>query len=115
MNNNQAMQTDQLPKEFRHCRSRIMYIENKSEGLEGSARIGRVFFSKSGKTLYYQGMKFQSLKGNGFKANYYEIDSGAEYWISGPRKDQHDRLYGGNRGVQIDDDVIDEYREYLRT
>ena len=92
-----------------------MYIENKSDGLEGSARIGRVYFSKTGKTLYYQGMKFQSLKGKGFKANYYEIDSGAEYWISGPRKDQDDRLYGGNRGVQVDDDVIDECRKYLRS
>jgi len=32
--------------------SRIMYIENKSSGLSGPARIGRVTFSKSGKTVY---------------------------------------------------------------
>ncbi len=38
-----------LPKEFRLPRSRIMYIEAKSEGLEGDAVIGRVYFSKSGK------------------------------------------------------------------
>jgi hypothetical protein len=49
-------------------KSRIMYIENKSDGLSGPARIGRVIFSKSGKTLYYQGKSFQSLKGSGFTA-----------------------------------------------
>ena len=62
---------DDLPNEFRLSRSKIMYIEDKSEGLEGAARIGRVYFSKTGKTLYYRGMKFQSLKGSGFKANYF--------------------------------------------
>lgn len=104
-----------LPKEFNKSRSRIMYIEDKSSGLEGSARIGRVYFSKSGKTLYYKGLKFQSLKGNGFKANYFEVDSGDEYWISGPRKDQNDRLYGGNRGVEIDEDVYKEYQAIIKS
>lgn len=101
------------PKEYKIERSRIMYIENKSYGLEGDARIGRVYFSKSGKTLYYKGLKFQSLKGSGFKSNYYEVESLDEYWISGPRKDQNDRLYGGNRGVVIDDDVLDEYQKII--
>lgn len=104
---------DQLPSEFKLARSKIMYIEDKSSGLEGDARIGRVFFSKSGKTLYYNGLRFRSLKGSGFKANYFETDSGNHYWISGPRKDQNDRLYGGNQGVQIDSDVYEEYLEYL--
>ena len=100
---------EQMPSEFKISRSRIMYIENKSGGLEGRAVIGRVYFSKSGKTLYYKGAKFRSLKGSGFKANYFEINSEDEYWISGPRKDQNNRLYGGNAGVEIDDDVRDEY------
>jgi hypothetical protein len=105
---------DQLPAEFRLARSRIMYVESKATGLEGPARIGRVFFSKSGKTLYYRGLRFQSLKGHGFKANYFELASGDHYWISGPRRDKDDRLYGGSRGVLIDDDVRVEYQSYLR-
>jgi len=34
---------------------RIMYIECKAGGLTGGARIGRVTFSKTGRTLYYRG------------------------------------------------------------
>ncbi|WP_263081310.1 1-deoxy-D-xylulose-5-phosphate synthase [Endozoicomonas sp. Mp262] len=102
-----------VPSEFKLSRSRIMYIEDKSEGLEGDARIGRVYSSKSGKTLYYRGKKFQSLKGSGFKANYFDVESGHHYWISGPRKDQNDRLYGGNKGVEIDKDVYEEYLQYI--
>ncbi|MAB56884.1 hypothetical protein [Aequorivita vladivostokensis] len=106
--------SEELPKEFRLSKSRIMYIENKSEGLEGDARIGRVYFSKTGRTLYYKGRKFQSLKGNGFKSNYFDVESGDEFWISGPRKDKSDRLYGGNLNVEIDSDVLGEYKEYIK-
>lgn len=37
-----------LPSEFKLSRSKIMYIEEKSSGLEGNARIGRVYLSKTG-------------------------------------------------------------------
>lgn len=108
-------QDEELPSEFKLSKSKIMYIENKSAGLEGEARIGRMYLSKSGKTYYYRELKFQSLKGSGFKANYFETESGDHYWISGPRKDQSDRLYGGNQGVIVDNDVQDEYNEYINT
>lgn len=86
-----------------------MYIESKVGGLVGPAVIGRVFFSKSGRTLYYKGLTFQSLKGTGYKANYFEVATGDHYWISGPRRDRNDQLYGGSNGVTVDDDVWDEY------
>lgn len=103
----------QIPEAFKSARSRIMYIEDKSEGLNGPARIGRVYFSKSGKSLYYRGQIFQSLKGSGFKANYFDIETGDHFWISGPRKDQNDRLYGGFRDVVIDEDVREDYQLLL--
>jgi hypothetical protein len=93
---------------------RIMYIESKASGLTGPARIGRVTFSKTGKTVYYQGRTFQSLKGAGFKANFYDVASGESYWISGPRKDGADRLYGERTGVEIDPDVRLEYWRDIR-
>ena len=105
---------EELPKEFKLERSRIMYIEDKSTDIEGSARIGRVYFSKSGKPLYYRGRKFRSLKGSGFKANYFDVDSGDEFWISGPKKDRNDRLYGGQVGVVIDADVKEDYAKLIK-
>ena len=56
-------------------RSRIMYVENKADGLNGRGTIGRVSFSKTGATIYYQGKTFRSLKG-GYKANYFDIETG---------------------------------------
>ncbi len=92
-----------------------MYIESKATGLTGEARIGRVSFSKTGRTLYYRGRAFQSLRGAGFKANYYDIATGEEYWISGPRKDGADRLYGEPVPVEIDEDVQEEYWTQIRS
>lgn len=60
-------------------KTRIMYIECKSGGLVGPARIGRVTYSKSGKSLTYDGKTFGSLGGQGFKANYYEEETGDHY------------------------------------
>ena len=91
-----------------------MYIECKADGLSGPARIGRVSFSKTGKTLYYGGKTFQSLKGAGFKSNYVEVDSGDEYWISGCKKDGTDRLYGERVPVEIDEDARKEYWTEIR-
>ena len=89
----------------------IMYIEAKP-GLHGPARIGRIRFSKSGRTLYYDGLEFQSLKGAGYKANYREVHSGERYWISKCRKDGHDTLYPGI--VHIDEDVRELYWTMIR-
>ena len=96
----------------RTMRSRILYIENKSDGLNGRGRIGRVSYSKTGATLYYDGNAFQSLKGS-YKANYYDVNSGESYWISGPKKHGGDRLYG-TPGTHIDEDVRVEYWTLIR-
>lgn len=93
---------------------RIMYIEHKAGGLTGAARIGRVTFSKTGRTLYYRGQTFQSLKGAGFKSNYYCVETGEDYWISGPKRRGGDALYGGNTPIEIDDDVREEYWRDIR-
>jgi hypothetical protein len=93
---------------------RIMYIECKAGGLTGKARIGRVTFSKTGCTLYYRDQKFRSLKGAGFKSNYYAVDTGEDYWISGPKRRGGDALYGGSTPVEIDEDVREEYWRDIR-
>jgi hypothetical protein len=91
-----------------------MYIESKADGLTGPARIGRVTFSKTGRTIYYAGKAFRSLNGNGFKANFFDVATGEHYWISGPRRDGADALYATNIRTPIDEDVRDEYWTDIR-
>lgn len=91
-----------------------MYIEDKSTSLNGQARIGRVVYSKSGRSLTYDGRTFQSLSGRGFKANYFETETGDHFWISGPRRDGQDRLYGGTQPVVVDADVAKAYWTSIR-
>jgi hypothetical protein len=94
---------------------RIMYIECKSDSaLAGPARIGRVTFSQTGKTLYYyyRGRQLQKMSRPGFKSNYVDLATGDEYWISGPKKRGGDRLYPGT--IEIDPDVREEYWTAIR-
>jgi hypothetical protein len=93
---------------------RIMYIECKSGGLAGTARIGRTTFSKTGRTLYYRGRRFRSLKGTGFKSNYSDVDTGEDFWISGPKRKGGDALYGGSTRIEIDDGVREDYWRKIR-
>jgi len=91
---------------------RIMYVESKADGLNGPARIGRVTFSKTGLSIYYKGKMF--LRTRGFKSNYFDAETHAEYWISGPHRDGKDRLYVSNIPVEIDEDVREEYWTEVR-
>ena len=90
-----------------------MYIECKAGELPGPGRIGRVRFSKTGRTLYYREKKFQSLKGAGFKSNYYDVETREDYWISGPKRNGEDALYG-SAPIEIDEDVREEYWREIR-
>lgn len=95
-------------------KTRIMYIEDKSNDLSGPARIGRVQMTRFGKTIYYRGRTFRTLGGRGFKSNFYDVETGDEFWISGPRRDGCDRLYGERVPVEIDEDVRIEYWTKIR-
>src|SRR5690606_17693687 len=90
---------------------RIMFIDCKTGGLEGSARIGRVHFSGTGRTLYYRGKTFMKVK-YGYKFNHIDVETGEEYWISGCKKRGGDTLYGSI--IEIDDDVREEYWTVIR-
>ena len=89
-----------------------MYIEPKEGVASLDADIGRVGFSKTGKTLKYAGREFRSLKGSGFKANYLDIETGDKFWISGCRQDGNDGLY--KTTVYVDEDIRCEYWSDIR-
>lgn len=94
-------------------KTRIMYIENKgNDGIVGEARIGRVTIRNKGKSIHYGEQKFASLNGQGFKSNYYNIETKERYWISGCHKDGRDALYSTT--AEIDEDVREEYWTEIR-
>ena len=88
-----------------------MYIEDKSSGLSGNARIGYVTYSKSKRSMTYKGKTFQ--KCIGYKYNCFNVEDGSHWWITGPKKRGGDRLYSGGT-IEIDDDARDEYWITLR-
>jgi hypothetical protein len=65
-----------------------------------------------GRALRYGGKRFQTLTGSGFKANYCDVETGEQYWISGCHKDGRDALYSTT--VEIDEDDSEEYWRTIR-
>lgn len=86
----------------------LMYLELKSGFCDnGPAWIGYVKASKSGQTLYWNDHAFQ--KYNGVGANYVDIETGEEYWISGVKKRGTNRHWAGSGVIQMDRRAVDEY------
>jgi hypothetical protein len=90
---------------------RIMYVETKCGGLDGDGRIGWVELSRSGRTYHYRG-RHLAKTGSGYKYNCIDEESREAYWVSGPRKDGADKLYGGV--VHIDEDARVDYWTRIR-
>ena len=91
-------------------RTEIKYLELKSGYSDnGPAWIGLVSFSKSGKTIYFNGKAFQSLNGVGTSSNFFDIESGDEYWISGVKKDMTDRHKFGSGKIFVEKRILSDY------
>lgn len=88
----------------------LIYVELKSGYNDnGPAWIGFAGSSKSELTVYFDGKSFKSLKGASFDGNYYELESGDEYWISGVKKNGQDRHWAGSGKIEIDEGAIGPY------
>ncbi len=96
-------------------RTELKYIELKSGSSDnGTAWIGLVSFSKSGKTVYFDGKGFQTLDGTGREGgNYYEIGTGNEYWISGVKKDMSDRHKFGGGKIFVEKRILNDYLQII--
>jgi hypothetical protein len=95
-------------------RTEIKYLELKSGFSDnGPAWIGLVSFSKSGKTIYFDGKAFQSLNGMGIYANYFDLESGDEYWISGVKKDMSDRHKFGGGKIFVEKRILNDYLKII--
>ena len=94
--------------------TRMMYVELKSgHGDSGPAWIGRVRFSRSGRSVFYRGRELKRMKRGGMSGNYIDVGTGEQFWVSGVKKSGLDRHWAGSGPVAIDDDVRDEYQAYI--
>ena len=91
-----------------------MYIECKTGANAGSARIGRVTFNRTGRSLRYRDQVFRRIVGGGAtSSNHVDEVTGAEYRISGCKRRGGDRLHG-SAPVEIDEDVREDYWRDIR-
>jgi len=90
--------------------SMIRYIELKSGFADnGPAWIGRVRVSRSKTTVYFNGRGLRKAKGGGISGNYFDIETGAEYWVSGIKKDGGDRHWAGSGRILVEAAALREY------
>ncbi|MEP0265605.1 mannose-1-phosphate guanylyltransferase [Dokdonia sp.] len=88
----------------------LKYIELKSGYSDnGPAWIGIAEFSKSGRTVYFNGKALKSSAAQGIAGNYYDLENGDEYWVSGVKKNGTDRHWAGGGKIMIDRNVVDLY------
>jgi hypothetical protein len=90
---------------------RIMYVELKNENDNGPAWIGRVSFSKTGRTAYYRGRVLRRQRG--IFANHIDVETREWFWLSGVKRNGEDRHWAGSGPVVVDDDVRHEYEQML--
>jgi hypothetical protein len=99
-----------LPEQVSVMKSRMMYIEQKTDGDRslqdrGPAVIAEVTFSRTGRTVYYKGKTLHRLRKGGIYGNYVCVEDGNEYWISGVKKDGSNRHWAGGGPVRIEADL----------
>lgn len=95
-------------------KQKLMYIELKSgHGNSGPAWISHVAFSKSGRTIYFNGKSLKRSINGGIAGNYYELGSGDEYWVSGVKKKGTNRHWAGSGMIQLDINVVGEFLRHV--
>lgn len=90
-----------------------MFVQLKTghEIDQGPAWISGVRFTRSWQTAYWHGRTL--ARGSGmFDANFYDVDTHEEFWISGPRRDRRDTRYS-NVEPEVDEDVRAAYEAFL--
>jgi hypothetical protein len=87
----------------------LRYVELKTGYKDnGPAWIGRVQVSRSGRTVYFNGKAFKRTT-RGASGNYYDIENGNEYWISGVKKRGQDRHWAGSGKIIVEASAVEDY------
>jgi hypothetical protein len=84
-------------------KSEIKYIELKSGySDDGPAWIGRVDYSKSRQTIYFNG-----------HGSCIDIETNESYWITGIKKSGQNRHWAGKGKIMIDRLIVDDYLKLI--
>lgn len=96
---------------------RIMYLQLKT-GYNtdcGPAWIARVRFTRTWRTACVHGRTLARVTGTAranFDSNFYDVETGEEFWMSGPKRDRTDGRYTSQE-PHVDEDVRGEYAAFL--
>jgi hypothetical protein len=77
----------------------------------GPCWISRVKFSKTWRSAYWHGKTLRRGQLM-FDANFFDVETDEEYWISGPHRDRRDTRFSNVQPI-IDDDARDAYERFL--
>ncbi len=92
---------------------KIKFIELSSgSSHDGPAWVANVEFSKSGRTLYFDGRALK--KELGTHSNYSDAETEEEFWVYDPQRDGLDRDNSKNGLAYVDDTIADEYARFLK-
>lgn len=92
-------------------RTELTYVELKSGYNDnGPAWIGQGMYNRTGLTLYFNGRVFKKGPA-GSEGNYFDLETGEHYWISGVKKKGGDRHWAGSGAIAIDEAVVEAYLE----
>ncbi|OIV36837.1 hypothetical protein BIV57_14330 [Mangrovactinospora gilvigrisea] len=92
---------------------RIMFVQLKT-GYDidrGPSWIGWVDFSRTWATAYFHGRTLRRAGGM-YDANFYDVETDEEFWLSGPKRDRTDTRYGPT-APDIEPDAAEAYRAFL--
>ena len=92
---------------------RVMFVQLKSghDIDRGPAWISVVHFNRSWRTALWHGKTLRRASGM-FDANFYDVETQEQYWMSGPHRDQRDVRYSAVRPT-VDEDAREAYEAFL--
>lgn len=92
---------------------RVMFVQLKTghDTDKGPAWISVVRFNRTWKSATWHGKTLRRWTGM-FDANFYDVETNEEYWISGPHRDRRDTRYSSIRPT-VDDDAREAYEAFL--
>ncbi|MCX4862839.1 hypothetical protein OHU11_06990 [Streptomyces sp. NBC_00257] len=92
---------------------RLMFVQLKTgyNTDRGPSWIGWVDFSKTWSTGYFHGRTLRRAGGMS-DANFYDVQTDEEFWVSGPKRDRTDTRYGPS-APEIDPEAVETYHAFL--